>query len=346
MDLKLDIRSMNNAEIEKNIVENGFKKFRAKQIFDWVQKGVTKFEDMKNLPKPLIEYLEGTFILDNIKVVELLKSKDDGTQKFLFKLNDNHVIEAVYMKYKHGNSICISTQVGCRMGCSFCASTKDGLVRNVKAGEMLGQIWAVQEATNSRISNVVLMGSGEPLDNFVEVERFLNLVNDERGLNIGMRHITLSTCGMVPEIELLSQKMLQITLAISLHAPNDKLRTEMMPINRKYPIADLLEACRKYIEHTNRRITFEYALVEGVNDSEDQARELASILKNINCHVNLIPVNPIVEEEFKPSKKLRIDSFKATLLKSGINATVRRELGIDIDAACGQLRKRYMDQEK
>lgn len=339
-----DIRSMTIVDLEHQLTANGHPKFRAKQVFDWVQKGVVSFDAMKNLPKPLLSYLKDHYRLDNVRVVKQLKSKKDGTQKFLFELFDHHIIEAVYMPYKHGNSICISTQVGCRMGCSFCASTKDGLVRNVTAGEMLGQIWAVQSATGNLISNVVLMGSGEPLDNYEEVQRFLELVNHERGLHIGMRHITLSTCGLVPEIDRLAELQLQLTLAISLHAVSNELRSEMMPVNQKYPIEELLAACARYIAKTNRRLTFEYALVEGVNDSTEQAKALSQLLKNLLCHVNLIPVNPIDEETYQPSREKRVEAFKRTLERKGINATVRREMGRDINAACGQLRKSYMEE--
>ncbi len=346
METRKDIRSMDIKALEAILIENKFPKFRAKQVFDWVQKGTKEFEQMQNLPQKLRTFLASTFRLSNVQIVTQLKSKKDGTQKFLFELFDHHIIEAVYMPYKHGNSICISTQVGCRMGCSFCASTKDGLVRDVTAGEMLGQIWKVQEATSSRINNVVLMGSGEPLDNFKEVERFLELVNHERGLNIGMRHITLSTCGLVEEIDLLSQKKWQLTLAISLHAANDQLRSEMMPINKKYNLDVLINACKRYVDETGRRLTFEYALVEGVNDSVADARELSQLIKGILCHVNLIPVNPIDEESFKPSAEKKIQQFKDVLDKNRIPTTVRREMGRDINAACGQLRKSYIDDQK
>jgi 23S rRNA (adenine2503-C2)-methyltransferase len=268
----------------------------------------------------------------------------DGTRKYLFLLADGSMIESVWMEYHHGNSVCISSQVGCRMGCKFCASTLDGLERNLTAGEMLAQIYAITRDTGKRVSNVVVMGSGEPMDNYDQLLTFLRMISDEHGLCISQRSLTVSTCGIVPGILRLAEEQLAITLAISLHAPNDELRKTMMPIANAYTIKEILEACRVYYEKTGRRLTFEYSLVKGVNDGKSQAQELSRLLKNFNCHVNLIPVNPIKERKFEQSDGQNVQEFKKLLEKNGINATIRREMGRDIDGACGQLRKRHKDQ--
>lgn len=338
------LRGMFLDELENEIVNLGEKKFRAKQVNDWIRKGVRDFDQMKNISKGLRELLEDNFILNNMSVVKSQKSKD-GTIKYLMKLHDNHVIESVLMKYKHGNTLCVSTQVGCRMGCSFCASTIGGKARDLSAGEILGQIYEAQNDTGEKVSNIVLMGSGEPLDNYDEVLKFIRLVNDKNNLNISMRNITLSTCGIVPEIRRLMKEKLQITLAISLHAVDNGKRDSLIPINRKYPIEELLEVCKEYVKETGRRISFEYSLIEGENDSVGEAEKLASLLRGMLCHVNLIPINPVREKKYKASKSQSVNRFRDTLKRRGIEATVRRELGQDIDAACGQLRKSYLDEE-
>ena len=323
-----------------NLIESlSEKKFRAKQLFEWVhEKGVDSFEDMSNLPKSLISELENRFIVNPLKVVKRLVSNSDGTEKVLFGLADGEMIETVVMKYCYGNSICISTQVGCRMGCKFCASTIGGLKRNLSAGEMLSQVYESNKNLDERINHIVLMGSGEPLENYDEVIRFLRLINHSKGYNLSLRNITLSTCGLVDQIRRLADEGLPITLAISLHGATNEVREKLMPINRKYPIEEILSAVDDYIEKTNRRVTFEYALIKNVNDSNDQARKLAQILKGKLVHVNLIPINKVEENEFLPSSEEQISSFKSILEKTGINVTLRRELGSDINAACGQLR--------
>lgn len=330
-------------ELSNWMKENKESAFRAKQVFSWIYKGVWKFEDMKNLPKATIEKLNNSFSIEKPKIVHKYESKLDKTTKFLFAFNDGNIIESVVMKYKHGNSICISTQVGCRMGCKFCASTLEGRIRNLTAGEMLAEVLLAQETIGERISNIVLMGSGEPLDNFDNVTKFIELVNADYGLNIGQRHITLSTCGLVPKIYELADKGYSITLAISLHASNDKRRREIMPIAKKYSIDEILKACDYYIEKTKRRITFEYSLVSGINDSVEDAIELSQLLKGRLCHVNLIPVNEIKENTLRRPSKKTIEEFERTLNKYKIEVTVRREMGSDIDAACGQLRRKYLE---
>lgn len=343
---KKDIRSLNYEEMQEWIVSIGEKPFRGKQIYEWLHKKQAEdFEEMSNLPKALRERLSTEFRIGKTEVVEKLESNIDGTCKFLFRLEDGNVIESVLMKYKHGNSVCISSQVGCRMGCRFCASTLDGLTRNLEVSEMLGQIYAIQRISGERVSNVVVMGSGEPFDNYDNIVKFLHMLSDEKGLNISQRNITVSTCGIVEKIVEMAREQLQITLAISLHAPNDNVRKELMPIANRYTMAQIYEACRYYFEQTGRRITFEYSLVEGVNDSEDYACQLAGYLKKLNCHVNLIPVNPIKERNYKDTKRKYVESFKNILEKNKINVTIRREMGRDINAACGQLRKRYMDHK-
>lgn len=341
-----NILDLDLPELKKWMEENNEKEFRAKQVFDWIYKEVWNFEDMKNIPKSTLHKLNEEFYIGIPKILESYKSKKEDTRKYLFLLKDDNIIEAVVMKYKHGNSICVSTQIGCKMGCKFCASTLGGVVRNLTSGEILGQIIRAQKDIGERISNVVLMGSGEPLDNFDNVLKFLYNVNAEYGLNIGQRHITLSTCGIVPKIKELADLNMQITLAISLHAPNDEVRKQTMPIAKAYSIKELLDACNYYISNTNRRITFEYALVKGFNDSKENAEELSRTLKGILCHVNLIPINEIEESSLKKSNTEDVDKFKEILIKNGIETTIRREMGLDINAACGQLRRSYLEKKE
>ena len=330
-------------ELKDWMDKNGESKFRAKQIFQWIyKKAVFNFDDMSNISKSTKEKLKENFYIQIPNVVKKYVSNIDGTEKFLFEYEDGNIIESVVMKYKHGNSICVSTQIGCRMGCKFCASTVDGVVRNLTSGEIIAQVLKAQKEIGDRISNVVLMGSGEPLDNYDNVLKFLKLINDEDALNIGQRHITLSTCGIVPKIKELADEKMQITLAISLHAPNNEIRKNMMPIANKYTLEELLDACRYYYRTTNRRITFEYALVKGVNDSRENAEELIKISKGMLCHINLIPVNEIKENNYERSKSKDIEEFKETLIKYGIETTIRREMGSDINGACGQLRRNYI----
>ncbi|GEQ19603.1 putative dual-specificity RNA methyltransferase RlmN [Clostridium butyricum] len=333
-------------ELKVWMSENGESAFRGKQILSWIYKGVMDFKGMKNIPKSLINKLEENFTITMPEIVEVYKSELDGTEKFLLGFPDGNLIESVLMRYKHGNSICISTQVGCRMGCKFCASTIEGRVRNLTTGEILSEVIAVQNYIGERISNIVLMGSGEPLDNYDNVVKFLEIVSADYGLNIGQRHITLSTCGIVPKIYELADKELSITLAISLHAFSDEKRKEIMPIANKYTISELLEACRYYLNKTKRRITFEYALVKDVNDGMEDAKALGKLLSGMLCHVNLIPVNEIKENSFKRSSKKAIDDFSEILRNNGIEVTTRREMGSDINAACGQLRRSYIETQK
>lgn len=340
--MQTSIRNYELETLEGIMKSKGIPSFRGKQIFEWVYRGAKEFQEMNNVPKSVIEKLTDEYLVSNMKILQVLKSKD-GTRKYLMQLLDGNIIECVYMKYKHGNTVCISTQVGCRMGCSFCASTLHGLQRQVDAGEMIGQILEVSRETDSRISNVVLMGSGEPLDNFDEVMRFLHLVNAPKGLNIGMRSITLSTCGLIPNIKRLMDEKLQITLAVSLHASDNEVRSSLMPVNNKYPIEELLAVCKQYTQVTGRRVTFEYALIAGKNDSRDEATRLGQLLRKINCHVNLIPINSVVERDFQASSSENARAFQGILKKYGIEATIRRELGSDIDAACGQLRNKYIN---
>ncbi|MCT4612035.1 MAG: 23S rRNA (adenine(2503)-C(2))-methyltransferase RlmN [Clostridia bacterium] len=337
----MDIRNLTHLELEKHIIDSGFPKFRTNQIFDWVHnKGIKSFEDMKNIPKDMQEKLSDEFNLNELKVIDRKISKEDYTEKYLFELHDGNVIECVLMKYKHGNTICISSQVGCRMGCEFCASTKGGLVRNLEVSEMLAQIYEVNKL--SKVSNIVIMGIGEPFDNYENILKFLEIINSEKGLNIGQRHITLSTCGLVDKIKMFADLGMQVNLAISLHAVTDDKRKSLMKIANKYSIEELIESIKYYIDKTNRRVTFEYALIDKVNDSKKDAEGLAKLIRGINCHVNLIPMNEIEESEFKPSKNLK--EFTKVLDKRKINYTVRRKLGNDIEAACGQLRKKYVDE--
>jgi len=342
----INILDLDLVELKKWMKDNGEKEFRAKQVFDWIYKEVWNFEDMKNIPQNTLKKLNDNFYIGIPEIIETYSSKKEDTKKHLFLLGDGNVIESVVMKYSHGNSICVSTQIGCKMGCKFCASTLGGIVRNLTSGEILGQIIRAQSELKERISNIVLMGSGEPLDNFQNVLKFIYNVNAEYGLNIGQRHITLSTCGIVPKIRELADLNLQITLAISLHAPNDEIRKQTMPIANAYSINELLEVCSYYISKTNRRITFEYALVKGFNDTKENAVELSKILKGMLCHVNLIPINEINESELKKSNMDDINKFKEVLIKHGIETTIRREMGLDINAACGQLRRSYLEKKE
>lgn len=328
-------------ELQNWMKENGESAFRAKQVFSWIYKEVWTFDEMKNIPGSLKEKLKENFTIEIPKIIEVYESNVDGTKKMLLSMKDNNLIECVLMKYKHGNSICVSTQVGCRMGCKFCASTIGGRIRDLSSGEILSEIMVAQKFLGERISNVVLMGSGEPLDNYDNVIKFLNLVNAEYGLNIGQRHITLSTCGIAPKMMELADLEIPINLALSLHSPYDEKRKEIMPIANAYPIKDILDACKYYIKKTNRRVTIEYSLIKGVNDSEKEAKELIRLLKGMLCHVNLIPVNNVEERDFKRPDKSHIYRFRDILEKNNIPATVRISMGSDIGGACGQLRRKH-----
>lgn len=340
---KNDIMSMTVEEIESLLIGLGEQKFRAKQIFEWIHgKGVLTYDGMSNLSKGLREKLLKETSLVKPKILEKHVSKQDKTTKYLIELEDSHIIESVLMRHKYGNTVCISSQIGCHMGCTFCASTIDGLIRNLTPGEMLAQIYLIQEESGERVSGVVVMGSGEPLEKLEVTLRFIALINDPKGQNIGQRHITVSTCGLVPQIYELADQELQITLAISLHASNDEMRRRTMPIANKYSIGEIMAACQYYIKKTNRRITFEYALIEGVNDGKEDAYELAMLLKGMLCHVNLIPVNEIKESDYKHSKTKSIGAFAKVLNNRGIETTVRKTLGSDINAACGQLRRSFI----
>lgn len=329
-------------EISVWMKENGESAFRAKQVFSWIYNNVWEFENMKNLPKSLVEKLKENFYIGVPEIVGEYDSTTDATKKILFAFKDKNIIESVIMKYNYGNTICISTQVGCRMGCKFCASTLEGRVRNLTAGEILSEVIVAQKVLGERISNIVLMGSGEPLDNYENVTKFLDLVNAEYGLNIGQRHITLSTCGLVPKIYELADKGYSITLAISLHAFSDEKRREIMPIANKYSIKEILEACDYYFEKTGRRISFEYSLVSGINDGKEDANALSKLLKGRQCHINLIPVNEIKENTLKRPSKKTIEEFEKIVANHGLDVTVRKEMGNDINAACGQLRRNFL----
>ncbi len=336
--MKINLLDLELNELENLVLELGLPKFRAKQIFDWMYKGVSNFEEMKNLPKDAMDKLGEIAEIKLPQVLRAQESKLDGTRKYLFGMADGNAIESVFMKYKFGNSICVSSQAGCRMGCKFCASTIGGLKRNLTAGEIVGEILACEKETGEKISHIVIMGTGEPFDNYDNVSKFIRLVNAKEGLNIGMRNITVSTCGIVPMIERFGDEFDQVNLAISLHHTTDESRSSLMPINNRYPIAELLSACKKYTEKTKRRITFEYTLVRDVNDKVADAEKLSKLLSGMLCHVNLIPLNVVKETGLKTSSKEAAISFQKVLEKNGIPATIRRELGDDIDAACGQLR--------
>lgn len=344
---KKDICSYNYDELKEEMLAIGEKAFRSKQIYEWLHvKLADDFDEMTNLSKGLREKLKENYEIRKVKMIDHQISKVDPTEKFLFELEDGNMVESVLMKYKHGNSVCISSQVGCRMGCRFCASTIGGLTRNLLPSEMLDQVYRIQEMTGERVSNVVVMGTGEPLDNYDNLLRFIRILSDEKGQNISQRNLTVSTCGLVPRIRQLAEENLTITLALSLHAPNDEKRKELMPIAYKYSLSEVFPACKYYFEKTGRRLTFEYSLVGGKNDSQEDARQLAELVHGLNCHINLIPVNPIKERDFVQSDKKVIENFKNKLEKYRINVTIRREMGRDIDGACGQLRKKYSDRQE
>ncbi|MEF9946095.1 MAG: 23S rRNA (adenine(2503)-C(2))-methyltransferase RlmN [Lachnospiraceae bacterium] len=343
---KREINSYTYEQLEVEMKALGQKAFRSKQIYEWLHvKLVDSFEEMTNLPKELRNTLESMYEIAPLIVEERQISKLDGTNKFLFRLKDGQMVESVLMKYKHGNSVCISSQAGCRMGCRFCASTIGGLIRNLTPAEMLGQVYQIQKISNERVSNVVVMGTGEPLDNYDSFLIFVRILSDEHGLHISQRNLTVSTCGIVPRMRELAQEQLQITLALSLHGATQEKRKELMPIANQYELQEVLQTCDYYFQQTGRRITFEYSLVQGVNDTMEDAKELIAILKTRNCHLNLIPVNPIKERNYAKPTKQNAENFKNKLEKSGINVTIRREMGSDIDGACGQLRRRYAVEE-
>ena len=337
----MNIKSMTLPEVTAALKEMGQPAFRGKQVYSWLHKGVKSYEEMTNLSKPLREALAEKYPIQAPKVVRKQESQKDGTIKYLWQLSDGNCVETVLMRYHYGNTVCISTEVGCRMGCAFCASTIGGLVRQLEPYEMLDEVLFTQVDSGLPISHIVLMGIGEPLDNFDNVMRFLELVNSEEGMNISMRHISLSTCGLVPKIDKLAEKKLQISLAISLHGPNNEIRSKVMPVNKAYPIEELLDCCRRYYDATSRRIHFEYAMIDGVNDSEENAKELLRRLKGLPAHFNLIPLNHVEESPLKPSSRANVARFRKILEDGGITATVRRTLGSDIDASCGQLRRKY-----
>ncbi len=342
---KKDIKSMTKDELFEELVQLGQPKFRLEQIYQWMHvKLVNGFEEMTNLPKNLRSTLQENYSYTSLKMVRVQESKLDGTKKFLFALEDGNLVESVYMRYKHGISVCISSQVGCKMGCRFCASTLDGWERNLTAAEMLDQIYSISRITQERVSNVVVMGTGEPLDNYDNLVRFIHMLTDEFGLHISQRNVTVSTCGLTPMMRKLADEKLQITLALSLHATTDTKRRKLMPIADKYSLSELIPACVYYFEQTGRRITFEYSLVGGVNDTDEDARELITIAAPLNCHVNLIPVNPIKERDYIRSSHAQVEAFKNKLEKNKINVTIRREMGQDIDGACGQLRRRQLQE--
>ncbi len=338
-----DIKSMTQQELARFLKELGEPTFRAKQVFTWLHRGVTSFEDMTNLSKPLREKLAERCFITAPMVARKQESRLDGTIKYLWELSDGNCIETVLMQYHHGNTVCISSQVGCRMGCAFCASTIAGKVRDLRPSEMLDQVLFTQLDSGREVSNIVLMGIGEPLDNMENVLRFLELVNHPDGMNIGMRHISLSTCGVVPGIDALAEKELQLTLSVSLHAPDSETRSRIMPVNRAYDVELLFDACHRYFQRTGRRISFEYAMIDGVNDNDWQADLIAKKLRGMPGHVNLIPLNDVVESPYKPSR--RIAAFQKRLESHGVTATVRRSLGGDIDASCGQLRRKAMEEQ-
>ncbi len=341
---KIDLLSFTYEELESYIIELGEKKFRAKQIFDWLhKKRVFDISDMRNLPEDFIAKLKETSYLPNVQIHTKLVSKEDGTVKYLFKLDDGNTVESVLMKYKFGTSACISSQVGCSMGCYFCASTMNGLVRNLTAGEMLKQIHKIEEDTGERISSLVIMGSGEPFQNYENLMKFIRNAISQDGLNLGQRHITVSTCGLVDKIRKFADEETQVNLAISLHASNDKVRRQIMPIAQKYSIKETIDACRYYIEKNNRRVNIEYALIKDINDSLEHAKELAQQLKGLLCFVNLIPINEVEEREYKKTSTNQVNKFATELEKHGVQTTIRRELGSDINAACGQLRNKTIE---
>ena len=341
----MNIKSLTLSELTAVLKELGQPAFRGKQVYTWLHKGVRSYEEMTNLPKNLRDVLAEKYPICPPEVVRRQESQKDGTIKYLWRLADGNCVETVLMRYHYGNTVCISTEVGCAMGCAFCASTIGGLVRRLEPYEMLDEVLFTQIDSGLPISHIVLMGIGEPLDNFDNVLRFLELVNSVDGMNISMRHISLSTCGLIPKIDALAERKLQISLAISLHGPNNEIRGKIMPVNKAYPIEDLIEACRRYYDATSRRIHFEYAMIDGVNDRECDAKELLRRLKGLPAHINMIPLNHVEESPLKPSSKAAVAKFQKILEDGGITATVRRTLGGDIDASCGQLRRKYEKQK-
>ena len=342
----MNLKSMTLPELSEAVKAMGQPAFRARQLYTWLHRGARSYEEMTNLPAALRERLEREAPILPPTVVRRQESARDGTIKYLWQLADGNCVETVLMRYHYGNTVCISTEVGCRMGCAFCASTIGGLVRRLEPYEMLDEVLFTQVDSGQPISHIVLMGIGEPLDNFDNVMRFLELVNSPEGMNISMRHISLSTCGLVPKIDELAKRKLQLTLSVSLHAPNDAIRDTIMPVNRAYPSEALLDACRRYYQATSRRISFEYAMIDGVNDSVENAKELIRRLRGLPAHFNLIPLNHVEESPLKPSSRAAVAAFQKTLEDAGIPATVRRTLGGDIDASCGQLRRKYTRQEQ
>ena len=342
----MNLKSMTLPELSEALKAMGQPAFRARQLYTWLHRGARSYEEMTNLPAALRERLEREAPILPPSVVRRQESARDGTIKYLWQLSDGNCVETVLMRYRYGNTVCISTEVGCRMGCAFCASTIGGLVRRLEPSEMLDEVLFTQVDSGLPISHIVLMGIGEPLDNFDNVMRFLELVNSPEGMNISMRHISLSTCGLVPKIDELAKRKLQLTLSVSLHAPNDAIRDTIMPVNRAYPSEELLDACRRYYQATSRRISFEYAMIDGVNDSVENAKELIRRLKGLPAHFNLIPLNHVEESPLKPSSRAAVAAFQKALEDAGIPATVRRTLGGDIDASCGQLRRKYTRQEQ
>ncbi len=342
-----DIKSLNLPELLVEMEAMGEKKFRAGQLYEWMHVRLARgFEEMSNLPKDMRQRLQEKYEFTALKIVRVQESKIDGTRKYLFELEDGNLVESVFMKYRFGNSVCISSQVGCKMGCRFCASTLDGLERSLKPSEMLDQIYAIARDTGEKVSNVVVMGTGEPLDNYDNLLGFIKILTEEHGLHISQRNITVSTCGIVPEIIKLAEEKLQITLAISLHATTDEKRKNLMPVANKYTLEELIKACKYYFDQTGRRLTFEYGLVGGVNDTKEDAFELIALLRHMNCHVNLIPINPIKERDYVEPGNAEVIAFKNKLEKNGINVTIRREMGRDIDGACGQLRRRHSEEQQ
>ena len=342
----VELRSLLPEQLAELMLQMGEPAYRAKQIFSWCAKGVTSIDDMNNLPKDLRERLNQNCLLTAPVILRRQQSKKDGTIKYLFGLHDGNAVESVLMHYEHGTSLCISSQVGCRMGCSFCASTIGGLVRNLSAGELLDQVTFASRDSGKRIDSLVLMGIGEPLDNYDNVVHFFRLLNHEQGVRLGLRHVSISTCGLVPGIDRLSKEGLPVTLSISLHAPNNALRSAMMPVNYRYPIEQLMAAARRYAAATGRKIYIEYTMISGKNDSPAQAKELAGLLQGMLCHVNLIPLNPVAGKRDVSSQRAAIERFSGVLKRCGVTSTVRRRLGDDIDAACGQLRRSNMEEQR
>ena len=342
----VELRSLLPEQLAELMLQMGEPAYRAKQIFSWCAKGVTSIDDMNNLPKDLRERLKQNCLLTAPVILRRQQSKKDGTIKYLFGLHDGNAVESVLMHYEHGTSLCISSQVGCRMGCSFCASTIGGLVRNLSAGELLDQVIFASRDSGKRIDSLVLMGIGEPLDNYDNVVHFFRLLNHEQGVRLGLRHVSISTCGLVPGMDRLSKEGLPVTLSISLHAPNNALRSAMMPVNHRYPIEQLMAAARRYAAATGRKIYIEYTMISGKNDSPAQAKELAGLLQGMLCHVNLIPLNPVAGKQDVSSQRAAIERFSGVLKRCGVTSTVRRRLGDDIDAACGQLRRSNMEEQR